>query len=214
MITEFVCLGNSTKVGGRCLAGVEVDSNHRVVKNGSHPKWIRPICNTLHGEIPTDLVANIKLLDIVSIDVTGRTSTGYQSENALFVTSSIARKGTLSKSSLDEMCESERMIFGNRGKAVPEVSIGSLHRSLMLLKLTAFTAIEREYDDNPGNPQVRLVFTSTNVRYDLPVTDPVFLHSYKLNPQLLDRVNSIYVTISLGVELDGWYYKLVAAIIW
>lgn len=214
MITKLVCLGNSYKEGGRCLAGVELDSSHKVVRSGSNPKWIRPICNTPHGEIPTSLVEHINLLDIVTINVTSRSSSGYQSENALFSSTPITKNGVFSKSALDTLCSTDDVIFGNHGKAVAQTSIGSLNKSLMMLKLSDFTIIEKVYPDNPTYPQVRLVFKYKDHKYDLPVTDPGFLHSYKINPHILDRIRTIYVTLSLGVEFNGWYYKLVAAILW
>ena len=53
----FICLANSYKRGGRCIAGVEVifngDSKWKLVRNDDGiPNWIRPIARTIYGEIP------------------------------------------------------------------------------------------------------------------------------------------------------------------
>jgi len=85
MPTRFVCLANSFKEGGRCLAGIELDKNNNPIIANGRLKWVRPICNTPHGEVPTDLVAHIEVLDIIEIEVTGYPDKeDYQSENALF----------------------------------------------------------------------------------------------------------------------------------
>jgi hypothetical protein len=40
MPTRFVCLANSFKEGGRCLAGIELDNNNNPIIENGHPKWI------------------------------------------------------------------------------------------------------------------------------------------------------------------------------
>ena len=73
MDKHFICLANSYKRGGRCIAGivVSIDSNDHWVtetlSNGS-PKWIRPINrNTEYGEIPENEARFISLLSIVRL---------------------------------------------------------------------------------------------------------------------------------------------------
>ena len=73
MDTYFICLANSYKRGGRCIAGIEIDidsNNHWfVVRNadGNH-KWIRPISQTTeYGEIPEGEARFLSLLSVVRI---------------------------------------------------------------------------------------------------------------------------------------------------
>ena len=73
MDKHFICLANSYKRGGRCIAGivVTIDSSGKWVKettqNGS-PKWIRPIDkNTEYGEVPEHEARYIPLLSIVKL---------------------------------------------------------------------------------------------------------------------------------------------------
>src|SRR5436853_7626805 len=83
----FVCLANSKKYTQRCIAGIELlktDSGFEVLKNNQEPVWIRPISNSLHGEVSSILVDHIKLLDIVELEITSPSPNGYQSENARF----------------------------------------------------------------------------------------------------------------------------------
>ena len=39
MLTKFVCLANSFKEGGRCMAGIELDSESNPVFEKGKPKW-------------------------------------------------------------------------------------------------------------------------------------------------------------------------------
>lgn len=71
MDTYFICLANSYKRGGRCIAGVEIDidsNNHWKVKRNADgsPKWIRPISQTTeYGEIPEGEACHFPLLSVV-----------------------------------------------------------------------------------------------------------------------------------------------------
>jgi hypothetical protein len=208
---RFVCLANSFKEGGRCVAGIVLDTNNNL-ENGNI-RWIRPVAiSTAHGEIPIHLVNNTKLLDIVEIDVINYpNSAGYQSENALFVEIPMTVLGRYNHN-LDILCSSNRLIFGNRGRAIPEESIVNLNHSLMFIKATDFEVYNRVYEDNP-RPQIRLKFTYNANQYDLPITDPVFLQNYQSNPNLIMNFNQMYMTVSVGVVHNDWYYKLVASII-
>ena len=214
MPTRFVCLANSFKEGGRCLAGIELDNNNNPIIENGHPKWIRPICNTPHGEVHTHLVVHLNILDIIEIDVTGYPEErDYQSENALFRENSIRVLGRFNSNNLNQLCDNRNLIFGNRGKAVSEEAIGTLSYSLMFINTNQFEVIERTYEDNPNRPQVRLVFTYNGNRYDLPVTDPIFLHNYQSNPDIMEDVADVYLSLSLAVVHNHWHSKLVAGII-
>jgi hypothetical protein len=84
MPTRIICLANSFKEGGRCLAGIDLDNNNQPVYENGRPKWIRPVCNTPHGEIPNHWVQLFQLLNIVEFEATESKAEGYQSENVAF----------------------------------------------------------------------------------------------------------------------------------
>ncbi|MDQ6762494.1 MAG: hypothetical protein M3015_07690 [Bacteroidota bacterium] len=128
MLSRFVCLANSFKEGGRCLAGIELDNNNEPVVTGGQAKWIRPVCSTTpHGEVHTHLVAYLNLLDIIEIDVTGQPAEkNYQSENVFFAENSIKVLGRYDLENLNGICDSRNLIFGNRGKALSEEAIVNL----------------------------------------------------------------------------------------
>ncbi|PGH39408.1 MAG: hypothetical protein CRN43_09275 [Candidatus Nephrothrix sp. EaCA] len=70
MPVKFICVANSRKEGGRCAAGIEVDSDDKPITINGRPKWSRPIGNTPHGEIPNHLAAPFRLLKIIELEVT------------------------------------------------------------------------------------------------------------------------------------------------
>jgi hypothetical protein len=215
MPTRFVCLANSFKEGGRCLAGIELDNNNNPIIAEGHPKWIRPICKTPHGEVPTDLVADIEILDIIEIEISGYPDEeDYQSENVFFQENSIKVIGSFAFAQLTQLCDNRGLIFGNRGKAVSDEVIKTLSYSLMLVQTNQFEVIEKIYDDNPNWSKHRLVFSYNDHKYDLPITDPVFIHDYKGDPDVLEEVKDIYLSLSLAIVHNNWHSKLVAGIIY
>ena len=75
---KIICLANSRKRSGRCIAGKIIDSN----------KWIRPVSSRESEEISEEERRYKdgqmpKLLDIISIPVKFRKPTLHQKENYL-----------------------------------------------------------------------------------------------------------------------------------
>jgi hypothetical protein len=213
MKTRFICLANSFKEGGKCLAGVEIDEQGKPIINLGGPKWIRPVGHTVHGEIPTHLAAPFHILDIIEIDGVVHHPEGYQSENVLFDENSLRRVGIFTRNQLVQLCDTHNLIFGNRGKAVSQEAIRSLTYSLMLIYVHSFEIAQRTFEDNPNYPKTRIQFINRGVNYDLPVTDPVFLYRHKSDPHFYEGLGGAYLSLSLSVEWQNWYYKLAAGII-
>jgi hypothetical protein len=211
---KIVCLANSFRLGGRCLGGIELDHNlNHVIKNG-RPKWIRPVCNTAHEEVPTDLVSHISLLDIVDFQSIKFEGHGHQSENVIFDTDTIKTNGKYLISQLTNITDNNRfnLIFGNRGAAVPEQKVQDLNHSLMLLEVTEFETNERVFEGKKY-PQIKLSFRYNDNLYNLPITDPSFLHRYGMNNNILQDKQKIYISLSLAAPHEEWASKLVAGII-
>lgn len=212
---KIVCLANSFRVGGRCLGGIELDSNNNPVIQNGRPKWIRPVCNTEHEEVPTNLVSHVSLLDIVEFQAIQSTGHGHQSENILFEPDSIQVTGRFSVAQLDTVTDNSRfnLVFGNRGAAVPEHLVGGLNHSLMLLALTEFETNERIFE-NRAYPQIKLSFRHSGSLYNFPITDPSFLHKYGLNNNILQGKQKVFVSLSLAAPHEEWSSKLVTGIIY
>ncbi|MEA1980139.1 MAG: hypothetical protein U9N54_04110 [candidate division Zixibacteria bacterium] len=215
MKTQFICLANSKKFGERCVAGIEVkktETAYQPVEKEGKAKWLRPISKFQHGAVAEDLVGNINLMDIIEIDVEEFCPTGYQSENATFKPSSIKKVGNmrLSDKNLDRLIDMDQNnLFGNKGKAVSDDVIDSVHHSLTLIKVTDFRINRRDSDG-----QLRIEFVFNYDRYDLPITDIDFIQKYSENEALLKNSNFLYLSISLGVFHNGWHSKLIAGVLY
>lgn len=210
---KIVCLANSFRVGGRCLGGIEIDQNNNPIIQNGRPKWVRPVCNTEHEEVPTHLVSDISLLDIVEFQAIRATGHGHQSENVLFNTDTITTNGRFPINRLENLIDNNRynLVFVNRGAAVPEHKVDELSYSLILLSLTEFETNERVFE-NRQYPQIKLSFRHNGNLYNFPITDPSFLHRYGLNNNILQGKQKIYVTFSLAAPHEEWSSKLVAGI--
>ena len=205
-------LAKSKKHGGRCIAGVEVmqkDGRYTILRDKGEPRWIRPVTRSGHGEVPSELVSKLNLLDIVEFPDLRPKPDGFQSEN--FTSGSLKPRlvARLSKTAsvLDEFVTTRTgPLFGNRGKAIIAGKIGDLDHSLLLV---AADDAEFEATTNvKGNPQLRVRFTYDSVEYDLPVTDPEFQDLFSEGLSF----TSCYLTLSVGVENEGWHSKLVAGV--
>ena len=133
----FICLANSKKYGERCIAGIEVskneNSNYTIVNKDSKPKWIRPISGEEHGEVASNLVSSINLLDVVEIEGIEEIPNGYQSENIKFLPTSLKVIGHISNSheNLELLLDNHQAnLFGNRGKAIHPDTIQTVNKSL------------------------------------------------------------------------------------
>lgn len=211
MTIRFVCLANSIKEGGRCLAGIELNNNNEPIIGINGPKWIRPICKTQHGKIYTHWVTHIKLLDIVEIEPTGfPAKPSYQSENIFFKDEYLKVVGRFDRRRLHDLCDNHYYIFGNWGKVLSTEEIVPLNHSLLLLHVSQFNITEKI---SPDKKHLRLHFLYNETHYDFPITDPVFVQLYTNNADILIGIKNLYLCISIGINFHDWYYKLVAGII-
>ena len=210
----IICMGNSYKNGGRCLAGIEVKKSsggYNIVKNESgSPKWIRPVMKNDHNGIPESMVKAFGMLDVLEVDIANEVPIGAHSENVHF--SSIYKVGPY-EGSLIYLCdEGHSLIFGNRGKAVSEDVFSTGGYSLMFVKPTDLF-IETLYDDY-GHEKYRIQFTYKGNRYDFPLTDPEYISLLQRGQRECgNRNEELYLTLSLGVNFNDWHYKLVAGVV-
>lgn len=218
MEKNFICLANSYKNGGRCLAGIEVirdsSGNCSIVKDSRKlPVWIRPVMDDDTQGIPNSLVSNINLLDIVKVEVIRSTPNGSHVENVKF--KSLSKVGNCKKSTenLDLLCDNyHTLVFGNRGKAVPSENFEQIGYSLMLIKPDD-VYIETDTDDYE-HEIFRIRFDYQNNKYTLKLTDPIYINKLQQRQNLRgQRYDDLYLSLSLGVNYNGWHFKLVAGVI-
>ncbi len=211
MSTRIVCLANSYKEGGRCIAGVKLNEQNLPE---TPLKWIRPVYPTPNGEVPTARVQHIRPLDIIEFEKTADAPKDFQTENVLFNEESLQVVGRFPIDRLDDVCDQKQfLLFGNKAKAVKQNETAKLKHSLTMVYATHFKILEHQYEERI-HPQIRLRFGFDIFSYDLPVTDPPFLADYQKNKNLLTDVKKLYLTLSLGRLHEGWHHKLVACMLW
>lgn len=218
MEKKFICMGNSYKNGGRCLAGIEIEQHGSaisVVRNyDGSPKWIRPVrSNGDHG-LPEHLVGSFSVFDIIQVDIINHSPVGSHSENVQF--RSIERVGRmeLTEDSLTSLCDtSHPVIFFNRGKAVPEDIFDNGDYSLMFIK-PENPIIQVQVNDY-GYEKYRILFSHRGIQYDFPLTDPDYIKllQNRIRPCGSRNTGELYFTLSLGVSFNDWHFKLVAGVI-
>ena len=211
MMTRFVCLANSLKEGGRCIAGIVLDQYHQPIIQNNLPQWIRPVCPTEYGEIPIQHAIAFDLLDVLEMNVTGPKAVGYQSENVSFEPP-FSKVGTFNMADLANCCDHRCTLFGNRGKAISVDSIAGLDHSLVMIAVDQMNVELRSTEGRRNKPQLRACFEYGDMYYDLPVTDPIFRERIIQNPRELEGKESIYLCVSIGIPYEGWHYKLVAGV--
>lgn len=213
----FICLANSYKRGGRCIAGVEVISvsNGRwdpVHNDDGRPRWIRPIATTTYGEIPNFIAEDIKMLSVVKLSNVIPCPEEAHTENVYYSRIEQINNGaSLDASFLCQFIDTKHQsIFHNRGRAVPAEMLIGIHYSLMLIHPEKASAY---IDENREKSKNRMKFSYYGVEYDFPITDPAFLDEFKRYPERFAGIPDVYLALSLGLEFEGWHHKLVAGVI-
>lgn len=212
----LVCLANSYKRGGRCIAGIEIvpepDGQWTIVRHpDGRPRWIRPIAPTQFGEIPNSFAIGFKLFCIIKLTDAVICPDCSHSENVrysrmeVFQSSFDSNPATL-KLLIDNVHQS---ILGNRGKAISAEMTSKLDYSLMFIHVQNAKAF---IDENREKAKNRMLFSYYGTEYVFPITDPVFLGEFRKEPERFAVIPDVYFTISLGLEYEGWFHKLVAGV--
>jgi len=169
---EIICLANSFKHQGRCIAGIDRQSG----------RWVRPISSCDDGRIPTNNryipVHRIGVLDILRIpvcDINDRV--GHEIENVRYANSAWEIIGKAEIANLLKYREAE-LLFPQYGKSIPYAYLQTQApvRSLQLVEVKSFVCHQ--------NSQGKWRGIIADEKYDfadmeLSITDPVALE--KLN---------------------------------
>lgn len=205
----FLCLANSTKPGGRCIAGVQLEKNseglHKIRRSNNRPEWLRPVSSDVGGAIPLQFAEHIEVLDIVECTCIKKVPSGHQIENFLVNLKSIKRIGSLGHKGvvlqnnvLSGICESRCDLWGS-SSAVSQIQ----KDSLCLIRPDD----PKPYKSSYNKCRIKFRYGKPKIEYDLPITDPNFNCGTQFG-------KDAYLTISLaGEKCKGEYYKLVAAVI-
>lgn len=222
-IETIVCLANSRKISGRCVAG----------KRTGDGSWLRPISSRSGHEI-SELDRRYsdgktaKLLDVIEIPCIEERPHGHQSENVLIDDRFYwEKKGCASWDDILELVDPAADLWANgfsayynRNNRVPEILINDDGGSLCLIELDEMVlhAGPKAPDFGDMKPIVRASFNYRGQHYKLDVTDPEYERACLEKGAGEYRLHSLVACISLS-ELhtnqngETFAYKLVASII-
>ncbi|WP_425117425.1 dual OB domain-containing protein, partial [Archangium violaceum] len=219
MKAQFLCLANSWKQSGRCVAGLHM--------SGSGAGWIRPISNQPGGAVPYPTYVfkqgrEASLLDIIEVEVTGACPSPHQPENWMLGTAPWTLVGQFARASaytgLVSWLWTGPQLFGGTGDRIP-YSLFAQSPASSSLVLIKPDVIDFEISKGwGGKRKTRGIFQLKGTSYNLSITDPLFSQHLKIFPDgRYTRANlgiaqsdRILLTVSLGEPLpsDGCCYKL------
>lgn len=216
----FVCLANSFKNGGRCVAGIEMHGS----QFGS---WIRPVSNRPGRSLSLAERSYVDgtecaVLDIVEADFDQAVPDGYQSENWLVSRHSRWKKtGQLSSQDLLHALHDGKgplwpYTSSSQNGANDRISACHLHligNSLQLIGPTPCRFMVFPNPNKNNNLDVRAAFTWGGQANNLKVTDPDICQDLQARGPATYDLNGVFLCVSLGeiFAARNEAYKLVAA---
>jgi len=218
---SIVCLANSRKPNGRCVAGIELAQGRRV-------GWIRPVSARDHEELSENEYqypdgCHPRPLDVIDVPLIEPKPWDYQQENWLLDPSKRwERVDRLTWDDLPKLADSSERLWYNlyssqngKNDRVPLRYAKTLVSSLQLIRVDHVTlsVITSPADYRRTRTRLQGMFRYGRDDYRLWVTDPIYEREY-LARQVGDYpIGESFVTVSLGEpHIDEHCYKLIAAI--
>ena len=220
-VKRLVCLANSRKLNGRCLAGIEL-------VGGRKAGWIRPVSAREKEEVseaerqyPDG--SDPCVLDVIDVPFLGAQARTFQQENWLLDPDRYWEK--IEQFPFDRLARlvdtpASLWINGNStyngsNDFVALAQVNSLRSSLYLIKVDRLILSVFKPSEAFGNPKRRVqgIFTYNGTEYKLWVTDPVYERRFLAKPDGDSALGECFLTISLGEPFNDSCYKLIAALL-
>ncbi|MBW1800152.1 MAG: DNA helicase RecQ [Deltaproteobacteria bacterium] len=215
---QIICLANSRKYSGRCVAGKTFSGN----RIGG---WVRPVSSRETGEL-TIKETSCKdgkppgLMDIVSVPLIRHRPRSYQQENYLVDGGRWVRKGQLPPSELPRLCDPVDRLWingfhsynGFNDRMPLEMVENNLKSSLRLIQPENVRITVSEGVDLLKKVRMRFTFAGTD--YWLTITDSLIESTFfqgDIGEYPITK-KDLYLTVSIGEPYQGFCYKLVAAV--
>jgi hypothetical protein len=219
VIRELVCLANSKKLSGRCVAGITTDAG---------PTWVRPV-STREGHELSEYDRQFengqdpKVLDIIQIPLKGFSPSSCQTENWVIDDQyywvhlgrmTWTRARTLADHPASLWTNGYSTFHGSNDQ-IPDEEAAQLDSSLALIALPKLTlrtfAPSQTFGSSKRKVQAQFVYRG--VDYAFWVTDPTIERAYLALPDGEHQIRECLMTVSIGESFKGARYKLAAAII-
>ena len=218
---RIVCLANSRKLAGRCIAGREWDGERA-------GDWIRLVSKREGQEVSEyerqyEDGSDPRVLDVIDVPFVKPVADDWQSENWLLDAESYWRKvADYSWFDLPALVEPEAPLWRDgfsthhgSNDRIPQSAMTEVESSLRLVEVEELALKVFAPSEAFGNRKRRVQgrFRHAGRQYALWVTDPGCerRHLAKLDGDY--HVGHCFLTINLGEPFDGHCYKLIAAVI-
>jgi hypothetical protein len=220
----IVCLANSRKYSGRCIAGLEL--------NGSEPKgWIRPVSSASKGELQFEHLyvdgGEPELLDLIQVEfLQPRPAFCHREDHLINAKSCWTRRGALRREELVSAIEPEAGClwfdggstkFGINDK-IPADAAAQLTSSLKLVQpKSLFIKVQTEGGQyRQPRSVIRGFFSLAGFDYTLSVTDGAIEREFlDARPGATKYLRSPLLCLSVSelFESQNACYKLIAGVI-
>ena len=218
---RIVCLANSRKLNGRCVAGIEITDGQRL-------GWIRPVSTREHQEVSEyerqyGNGADPRVLDIMDVPLLKAQPHEYQQENWLldpgqyWVKTGAAAWDDLGRlvDPLGPLWIDGHHTYYGRNNKIPVTQARTLRNSLRLIAVNFVMVDVFSPGEAFGNPKRRVQghFRHHGAEYRLWITDPQYEREYLAKPNGHYEIGESFLTVSLGEPFNDACYKLIAAIV-
>jgi hypothetical protein len=220
-VKRILCLANSRKLHGRCIAG-------RELLDGEPGPWIRPVSDREHEEVSEyerqyEDGSDPRVLDIIDIALVAPRANSIQPENWLLDPEMYwTRVGRLSTSALDRFVDRPGTLWLNGfstysgcNDQIPVDQATGVDGSLKLVRVDALGINVSARGGVFGRIKRRVQgrFQWQGVDYWLWITDPWVERDYLARADGDFDIGPCFLTISLAEPFNGACYKLIAAVI-
>ncbi len=217
----LLCLANSRKLTGRCVAGREITA-------GRPGPWTRPVSDREHQEVSHqerryDDGSDPRVLDVILVPLVEHRPHAYQQENWLLDPRFYwERQGRMDWQQLQPFVEPAGPLWTNNDSSysglndrVANAEATQLRNSLRLILVERLTIRVFRPGEAFGNNKRRVQgqFRHEGTQHWLWVTDPVYEDRFLAHPDGNHEIGECCLTISLGEPYGGYAYKLIAAVI-
>ena len=221
-VKKVVCLANSRKHSGRCIAGKEVTEN-------GYGAWIRPVSARPSAEVSEEERRyengqDPTVLDIIDIPFIAPAPLLHQTENHIIDGDCYwAKRGKLPWGEMKRLVDKPETLWSNgdstyyglNDRVKLDVAV-RMTGSLVLIQPTSPSIHVQTEGAEFGNPRrrVRASFGYRGTSYIMVVTDPVAERVFLGKTDGQYALDDAYICISLGeAHTDNYCYKLVASVI-
>lgn len=219
-IKTIVCFANSRKTAGRCIAGKEW-------QDGKAGDWVRPVSVRPTHEVSEEERRyedgrDPHLLDILHVPCDSHHPLPHQCENHVIDPGYYwAKQGKLSWEDIQDWLDNPNTLWGlgqgsyaglNNRVAIAQED----GRSLYLISVERLRLLvgrkAPEYPDSKRAVRGEFIYRGANYRMD--VTDPVVERNYLSQADGQYEILHPVLCISLGDPYQGYFYKLIAAVLY